>query len=265
MKKSVSIVLFFFSFMFVTGCSLNNVTVDDGLQKFFAQNKIKGTFAIMDNSHEMFTVCDLPRYKDSTFSVGGSFDILNSLIAIETGRLKDGNSVIKKTSDSSNAIFLKDAFRQNDSVAFQTIASSIGKDTMQYWLDSLHYGEAKIFSNDEQFWTNDSLKLTPDEQLGFIEKLYFSTLPFQKRTQQIVQQMLLQQNNTAYSFAYKTSWNVNSKGQNIGWALGWIEENKHIYFFVINAQSSSPSISSDALSKTLKSILAYEGFFHGKK
>lgn len=244
------------------GCSINNVKIDDDLQKIFVQHGLKGTFALLDNAHGTFTVCDLHRYKDSSFAPGSTFDIINTLIALETGRLTDENSVIKGIKDS---VKLKDAFKQNDQMAFQQLAVSIGKDTMQYWIDSLHYGKVKIHASDEPFWTTDSLKITPDEQLGFIDKLYFSSLPFQKRVMQIVQHLMLQENNTAYSLAYKTSLIPVSNGRQNGWALGWVEENRHVYFFVMNAESLQPDVAPDALTKTLKSILTELGFLQGKK
>ncbi|ANI89003.1 hypothetical protein A9P82_06660 [Arachidicoccus ginsenosidimutans] len=259
MMRNYSILLCAIIFVF-SGCTLNNVTVDDSLQKYFTDNGLKGTFALYDNSHQTFTVYDLHRYKDSSYLPGGSFDIVSSLIAIETGRVNDQNSLVKTLPDTSKTAILKDAFKNSDSAVFATIASSVGKDTLQFWLDSLHYGKVKILSDNDNFWSNDSLKITADEQLGFIEKLYASSLPFQKRTQQIVRDMMLRESNTAYSFSYKTSWN-----KNIGWALGWIEENKHIYFFVINAESIAATASQESLQKTLKDILTYEGFFKGEK
>lgn len=261
--KNVFRCIFFLSLMAIlNSCTINNVKTDDDLQKIFAQHGMKGTFALLDNAHGQFTVCDLHRYKDSSFAPGATFDIVNALVALEAGRLTDENSIITNTQDS---VTLKDAFKQNNNAAFQRLALSIGKDTMQYWIDSLHYGKVKTYAFGEPFWTNDSLKITPDEQLGFIDKLYFSSLPFQKRVMQIVQHLMLQEYNTAYSLAYKTSLIAGSNGKQNGWALGWVEENRHVYFFVLNAESLQPAVVPDALEKTLKSILAELGFLQGKK
>lgn len=243
-------------------CTINNVQSNDDLQKIFAKHGMKGTFTVLDNAHDLFTVCDLHRYKDSSFAPGSTFNIMITLIALETGRLTDENSVIKTTRDS---ITLKDAFKRNDDEAFQQVAISIGKDTMQQWIDSLHYGKVKIHTTEEPFWTNDSLKITPDEQLGFIDKLYFSSLPFQKRVMQIVQHLMFQENNTEYSLAYQTSLTAGASGRQNGWVLGWVEENRHVYFFVMNAQNVQSPVTPDALVETLKSILAELGFLQGKK
>lgn len=262
MNKRYYAVFFLISIFAFSSCTLNNVKTDDSLQKIFAQHGLRGTFAILDNAHGLFTVCDLHRYKDSSFAPGATFDIVNTLVALETGRLTDENSVIENIKDP---VTLKDAFKQNNDTAFQQLALSIGKDTMQHWIDSLHYGKVRIHASGEPFWTNDSLKITPDEQLGFIDKLYFSSLPFQKRIMQIVQHLMLQENNTAYALAYKTSLIAGPNGRQNGWALGWVEENRHVYFFVMNAESIHSTIAPDVLNKTLKSILTELGFLQGKK
>lgn len=262
MKKRYHAVFFLISIFALSSCTINNVKTDDGLQKIFAQHGMKGTFAVLDNAHGLFTVCDLHRYKDSAFAPGATFDIVNTLISLETGRLTDENSRIKNMQDS---VTLKDAFKQNNDTVFRQLALSVGKDTMQHWIDSLHYGNVNIHASGEPFWTNDSLKITPDEQLGFVDKLYFSSLPFQKRVMQIVQRLMLQENNTAYSLAYKTSVLAGSNGRQNGWALGWVEENRHVYFFVMNAESIQSTITPDDLTGTLKSILTELGFLQGKK
>jgi beta-lactamase class D len=111
------------------------------------------------------------------------------------------------------------------------VARRIGKDTMQQWLDSLHYGNMKIGNYVDSFWLDNSLKISPDEQLGLVKRLYFDQLPFQKRTQQIVRDVMIQESNTLYTLCYKTGWGFDEQSNSIGWMVGWIEENKHPYFF----------------------------------
>ncbi|HTN38064.1 MAG TPA: penicillin-binding transpeptidase domain-containing protein [Arachidicoccus sp.] len=248
-----------------SACKLNNVEQDTAPATYFEQNNLEGTFALLDNTHEQFTVYNLKRYRDSTFAPGGTFEVLSAMLAIETGRVNDQNSLIKVAGDSTKSISLADAFKLSNHPAFNEVATMIGKDTMQYWLDSLHYGKAKIKSDQERFWSNDSLKITPDEQLGFIAKVYFVSLPFQKRTQEIVRKLMIKENNTLYTLAYKTSWNQSPSGKYNGWITGWVEENLHIYFFVINADPINGQPTEGSLVKTAKAVLAHYGFFRGKK
>jgi beta-lactamase class D len=78
--------------------------------------------------------------------------------------------------------------------------------------------------------------------------------------------MLLTENNANYQLAYKTALGLKEDGHTIGWVLGWIEENKHPYFFVLNLESpgSNPDIRGSGMN-ILKGILKQMEFFQGKK
>lgn len=250
--------------VFFSACTLNNVDQDNSSETYFKQNNLKGTFALLDNVHEQFTVYNLKAYRDSSFAPGGTFQVLSTLLALETGRYLDEQSKVVYAADT-DTISLGQAFLTGDDRAMASVAAAIGKDTLQFWLDSLHYGKAKMQRNDENIWNNDSLKLTPDEQLGFIAKLYFVQLPFQKRVQQIVRKLMTREENTLYTLAYKSSWDQLPSGKYSGWISGWIEENKHVYFFVLHGEPENGQPGEGALLTTLKAALRHYGFFEGKK
>ncbi|MGH2553020.1 MAG: penicillin-binding transpeptidase domain-containing protein, partial [Chitinophagaceae bacterium] len=164
-----------------------------------------------------------------------------------------------------------DAFRVSSVIYYQEVARRIGKETMQLWLDSLKYGvktskeKVTIKSAVDSFWLDNSLKITPDEQLGLVQKLYFDQLPFFKSYQEIVKRAMLFENNTNYRLGYKTGWGFDEKGNNIGWIVGWVEENNHPYFFVLNIESPEKNFNMVATRmKILKDILNHLGFLKGK-
>ncbi|OYZ52360.1 MAG: hypothetical protein B7Y11_12040 [Sphingobacteriia bacterium 24-36-13] len=136
---------------------------------------------------------------------------------------------------------------------------------MQFWLDSLQYGNHSIGKSIDSFWLNNTIKLTPDEQLGIMKRLFFNQLPFQKRTHEIVKRMMLRESNANYQLSYKTGLTYNEKGDQLGWVVGWIEENKHPYFFVLNMEAPSNISLVDTRISLLKKILSNQGFFEGKR
>ena len=131
-----------------------------------------------------------------------------------------------------------EAFRVSAVPYYQEVARRIGKDTMQLWLDSLSYGSKKITTRIDTFWLDNSLKITPDEELGLVKQLYFDQLPFFKSYQETVKRAMLFENNANYRMGYKTGWGSTEKNHALGWVVGWIEENKHPYFFVLNIESA---------------------------
>ncbi|PWT96984.1 MAG: class D beta-lactamase [Bacteroidetes bacterium] len=253
-----------------SSCSLNNVKQDNSLKNFFDDNKVDGCFAMFDNVRAEFTIYNIQR-DTARFLPASTFKIMNSLIAMQTGRVVDDSTVIKwdgitrKNANWNQDLTVGQAFKFSSVPHFQEIARRIGRDTMQMWLDSVKYGNMKIGTHIDSFWLDNSLKISPDEQLGLMKKLYFDQLPFQKRVMQVVRNMMIQEDNANYRLSYKTGWGFNEQGHSIGWMVGWIEESRHPYFFVLNIET--PDTDADIVSirkNILTGILTQMGFFKGK-
>ncbi|HTR30399.1 MAG TPA: penicillin-binding transpeptidase domain-containing protein [Puia sp.] len=250
MRKVVVVILGIPLFFF--GCSPNNVTVDESLGRYFDSAGVKGSFGLFDNGHGHFTIYNLSRYSDSFYTPGATFDILQALVAIQTGVVKDEKG-FGTGGDTGQ-------------VVFSQLANELGKDTLKKWIDSLQYGNKAMSSDVSTFWQDNTLKINCDEQLGLLKKLYFNQLPFFARTQEIVRRMMSAESNSVYRFCYKTAQERRENGDGIGWVMGWVEENKHPYFFVVNLESADPT---KDLRETglviVKKILHEQGFFEGKK
>ena len=251
-------------------CSQNNVTEDSSLQKYFDSAGVKGTFGLFDNGQGHFTIYNLSRYRDSVYQPGATFDILLSLIGIQTGVVKDDSALVFSGGDVQGGdvkgLTLRQAFQSSDDLGFRALAPRIGKDTLKKWIDSLGYGNKNMGRADSAFWYDNSLKITADEQLGLIKRLYFDQLPFFKHTQLLTRRMISSDNNSNYQLCYKTAQGIKEDGHAIGWVLGWVEENKHPYFFVINLESADPKADLPAAGLAIaRGILTQMGFFQGKK
>jgi beta-lactamase class D len=250
-------------------CTPNNVTQDDSLGKYFSENKVNGCFALMNNGTGKFTVYNLARYRDSSYLPASTFKIVNSLVGLQTGAITSDSMVIRwdsiKRRDAwDRDLTMYEAFRASSVPYYQEVARRIGRDTMQHWLDSISYGSKKITTRIDSFWLDNSLKITPDEQLGLVKRLYFNQLPFFKLYQEKVKHAMLFENNSNYTLSYKTGWGQYD-GKQLGWVLGWIVENDHPYFFVLNIESTDSNIDMvNIRMKMLKEILKQLGFFEGR-
>lgn len=258
-------------FVFLNACSPNNVKTDNNLKHFFDENQVNGTFAMFDNGTGEFTVYNLKRYRDSAFLPASTFKIVNSLIGLQTGKITNDSMVIKwdgiqrPVKEWNKDLSMYEAFRVSAVPYYQEVARRIGKDTMQFWLDSIAYGTKKITTRVDTFWLDNSLKITPDEELGLVKRLYFRQLPFFDTYEDIVKRAMLFEDNSNYKLSYKTGWGQNEKGNQLAWVVGWIEENKHPYFFVLNFETADAKADIPAIRmKMLKGILTQLGFMAGK-
>lgn len=260
----------------LASCSPNNIEIDNSLEKYFTENQVTGTFGLFDNGKGIFTIYNVARFTDSAYLPASTFKIVNSLIGFETRLVKDSAAVIPWDSISRGRpacdkdLTMWDAFRESCPAWYQQLARSIGKDTMQWYLDTLGYGARfnrfTIGNNLDTFWLDNSVKVTGDEQMGLVKKLYFDQLPFTKRSHRIVRHMMLFESNSNYQLSYKTGWGNRENGNALAWIIGWIEENKHPYFFVLQIESADKHLDMAGIRmKMLKDMLKQLGFMEGKK
>lgn len=257
--------------LFLSACSPNNVFIDNSLKKYFDDNKVEGCFALLDNGTGQFTVYNLARYRDSSYLPASTFKIVNSLIGLQTGKIVNDSMVIpwdgvkRRVEDWNKDLTMYEAFRVSAVPYYQEVARRIGKDTMQFWLDSLKYGTKRITTTIDSFWLDNSLKITPDEELGLVKELYFNQLPFFENNQEMVKNAMLFENNANYRLSYKTGWGFTERGHALGWVVGWIEENRHPFFFVLNIESPDRNFDMwNVRMKMLKDILKHLSFLEGK-
>ena len=239
-----------FSFFIVLGllysaCTPNNVKTDEAIVKIMDSANVTGSFALMENGSGQFTITNLSSYKDSSYAPLNTFFAVPALVGLDKGyiNLSDTNLV---SFDSVNY--------------YSQLITKIGRTSMLKTIDTLKYGKGIISADSTMYWSNNSLKITADEQLGFIKQLYFTKLPFQKKSQESFRKMILKEDNTNYKLSYIDAIDIEKRNS---WIIGYVEENKHPYFFVLNTHSiKSPSAKTNNIA-LLKNILLQQGFLKG--
>jgi beta-lactamase class D len=269
--KTKSIIFLLATIILFTACGLKKAKVDDDLKKYFDEQSVEGCFTMLDNRDGSITVYNLAM--DTTrYTPASTFKIVNSLIGLETGKITNEKMVIKWDGiKRENELWNRDmdmteAFKVSCVPYYQEVARRIGKDTMKLFIDTLSYGNKNMSGPIDSFWLNNNLKISPDEQLGLLKRLYFDQLPFRKSTQQQVRDVMLQEDNTAYKLSYKTGWGVHTDGDQLGWLVGWVEENRHVYFFSTLVKTKNPAVDMRKIRLDItKNILKKYGFLEGKK
>lgn len=170
-----------------------------------------------------------------------TFKILNSLIALETG-VVDSKTVIpwdkkkkflKVWEKDHN---LKSAIKYSVVPFYQEIARRIGKERMNKYVQLAKYGNTNIGNRIDRFWLDGPIKISAFEQLEFIERLYLNNLPFKKKNQQFVRDIIIQSNINNRILSGKTGSRFRDGSFNFGWFVGHIKKGKDQYVFVINSK-----------------------------
>ena len=259
------------SVLLFASCSVNKAKIDNSLKTYFDENKVDGCFALLNNVDGKIIVYNMA-LDTQRFLPASTFKIVNSLIGLQTGRILNDTMMIKwdgikrSHEEWNKDMGMTEAFKVSNVGYYQEVARRIGRDTMKLWIDSIGYGNKNINGPIDSFWLNNTLKISPDEQLGLLKRLYFDQLPFRKSVHEMVKNVMLQEDNTAYKLSYKTGWGYDEQKNNIGWLVGWIEENNHVYFFVTFVKGGPGDIDMRNIRLNItKGILKQLGFFEGKK
>lgn len=261
MKILHSFLLVFATTCLFCSCSDNNVHIRNDWSKYFSENGVSGCFMLHDATQNVFQIYNISETQER-HAPGQTFDIMNALAGLETGVIADTNMGIKDSAENLDPdLTMAEAFRRSDESYFSVVARRIGKIKMDFWMDSVKYGNRAILPYDSEFWMNDTLRISPDEQMGLMENLFYGKLPFQSRTVGLVKDLMLRERNMNYSISYKTGFL--DKGQlQSGWITGWIEKDEKPYFFVLYMSSSSKNMDLKPLgTNILHQILAGEGYF----
>ena len=171
-------------------------------------SKANSCFEINDHNHESVYYYNLDRCS-TLFLPASTFKIFNSLAALESAVASDDQLVIKWDSvprrpEWDKAMTMNEAFKVSCVPYYQEIARRVGPIKMQHYLDTVKYGNMNMGGSIDNFWLNDSLKISADEQIGFLKRLYFCELPMSERSQRIVKVMMLQEQTPEYNLYYKT-------------------------------------------------------------
>lgn len=132
-----------------------------------------------------------------------TFKVPHALIALETGVVTDPSALRKwdgkkrDIADWNRDHSLESAIRYSVVWFFQGTAKQIGRERMKDWLHRFEYGNEDVSGDLTQFWLGSPLRISPDEQVRFLARLYRNELPVSERSRETVKRILVQSPDTA--------------------------------------------------------------------
>jgi beta-lactamase class D len=211
-------------------------TEERDLTQFFGN--YSGAFVLLDASrgHCLRYHPELCRKRVSPCS---TFKIPNSLIALETGvatgpdfRLPwDGT---RYPFDSWNHDqTLRSAFSVSCVWYYQELARRIGSRRMAQFVSAIPYGNCDTSGGITSFWLESSLKISPDEQVEFLQKLHDHTLSFSGRTIETVLDIMTvsRYGKSAYRGKTGTAGDRIKGVATLGWWVGSVSTAGGNYYF----------------------------------
>lgn len=209
---------------------------------YFKEAGLKGSFSLHDLNKKEYATTDKTDFLKAT-SPASTFKVPNTFIALEEKAVRDENDIIqwdgtpKRLKSWEQDYDLKNAYKNSAFWFYQEIAKWVGEAKYRTYLKKLSYGNQDISGGLTTFWLGSSLKISPRNQLEFLQKLYAETLPFSERTYRIGKEIMVEEKTDTYTLRAKTGW-ADTKPTHVGWYVGYIETKGNVYFFATRLYQS---------------------------
>jgi beta-lactamase class D len=256
MKKIINLLLLLFftiigSYLVTehSAYSQPNLNLEQKQQVDFSQRfkslGVNGSILIYDLNQNLFYQHNRDR-NDTAFLPGSTYKIPNSLIALETGVIQNDVDVLtwdgieRGLADApidewNQDLNLRLAFNYSAVWFYQVLARKIGHQRMQDFVTKIQYGNQNIGAKEDidKFWLEGELRITPRQQIDFLRRLQQNDLPFAQKNIDLVKDIAIAEQTSNYVLRGKTGW-VTSINPQIGWYVGYLEQNDNVYFFATN-------------------------------
>lgn len=208
------------------------------ISALFTKAGVKGTLVISNLDDSQRFVHDARR-ADLALLPASTFKIANSLIALDAGAISGPDEIIPW----DGTVRFLDAWNQDQTMRsafpiscvwfYQELARRIGNDRYLQYLTSLNYGNMLTGEDVSTFWLNGDLRISAQEQIQFLKRLYNNDLPFSVAQMDLVKELMVIDSTADYTLCAKTGWAVRVDDQ-IGWYVGWLETRDDVWFFAMN-------------------------------
>jgi bla regulator protein BlaR1 len=211
--------------------------VDEDLGTYFTG--YDGCFVLYDPQKDTYTIHNKNK-SIKRLPPNSTFKIYNSLIGLESGVLKDENTMFKwdgtkhEIESWNRDHTLASAISNSVVWYYKILASRVGEKAMQEYIDKIGYGNKDISGGIDKFWLQSSIEISPMEQVELLRKMYNYELPFAKENIDIVKKIMILSTENGIVFRGKTGSGGKYNKYVNGWFVGYVEKEGKVYFFATN-------------------------------
>jgi beta-lactamase class D len=180
-----------------------------------------------------------------------TFKIPNTIVGLETGVLQDATTVIpwdrQKYPEQAwwPSVWterdhdLRSAFHHSFVPYYRALASRVGSEAMQRYVNQFHYGNQNIGGGLDSFWLDGSIAISAEEQVRFLRAFYHGDLGVSDRTTGIVKDILVHERAGQHVLSAKTGTGDGSEGGSLGWVVGYVERGEDVHFYAFNVSGKT--------------------------
>ena len=174
------------------------------------------------------------------YSPASSFKIALTLIGFDSGIFKNIDDPVwslPKGIDPYVNVCKADqnprTWMKNSCVWYSKILTKkLGIKKFQEYVTEFNYGNMDLSGGLTEAWLSNSLKISPIEQIEFLQKITSKKLPISKKAYDLTKEiMFIQEMSGSWKLYGKTGNNRSQNGLQNGWFVGYIEKNNRTIVF----------------------------------
>lgn len=211
----------------------------------------EGSFVLYDSVGKTWKIYGLARAQKRV-APGSTYKIYAALHGLEEGVISPEESEMEW--DGRSCPFdeweqdqdLASAMKNSVNWYFQRIDADLGAGSVRKFLKKIHYGNGAVGRDLALYWTDQTLKISPVEQVELFRKLYEHMLPFSDENMDaVIDALYLGESDTGTLYGKTGTGQVDHKNVN-GWFTGCLETSGNVYYFAVNIQSNEGASGSRA-------------------
>jgi len=185
-----------------------------------------------------------------------TFKIVSALVSLEEGVVGGPDALLAwdrvptSRPELHRDLTLREAFRLSAVPHFQGLVRSIGPARMQEWLQRLSYGNESSEGTPDRFWLDGGLRISPLDQVDFLERLVRGELPVSEASRTAVLDLMEfervpgAEGRVESILRAKTGYATPPGEGAVGWWVGAVErgENVHLFATLLMAEEEVPGL-----------------------
>lgn len=190
------------------------------------------------------------------YSPASTFKIPHTLFALDAGAVRDEfqvfpwDGVNRRWPGHNRDQDLRSAMRTSALWVYQILAKRIGEPRARKYLAGIDYGNADPTARAGDYWVDGNLRISAQEQVVFLRKLYRNGLPFRVEHQRLVKDLMINEAEFDWILRAKTGWDGK-----VGWWVGWVEWPAGPVFFALNIDTPNRTADLDKRQAIVRAVL----------
>jgi beta-lactamase class D len=203
---------------------------------------LTGTFVLLNSATGEYLRHNPERARER-FAPCSTFKVPHTAILLETGAAPDPtftlqyDPALKQADNWARDFDLRGAFKASALWYYHAMARRVGLRAEEEFVKRFQYGNVDISggldSSDGPFWIDGSLRISADEQVEFLRRLYEGTLGLSERATTLTKEIMIVEETPSWRLSAKTGACRPLGKETSNWYVGYVEKGRTVYYFAL--------------------------------